>query len=232
MNRHDVQTGISQAWKIVDELGLGLTISDPTPLGVNDEFRDICLKSNAPYVDIYELGLKISHYNFSLTDYSYFQFSWSSEDNVRYAFYPNPYLSGDSDAVAKAAKWQELLGAGLISHEEFLAYLRHRPPDARIPLIRYENAPAQYSRFNHPCSHMHIGRHDDNRWAVDRLLTPQAFVLFIVKQYYGSTWRALANEDEENGNELETLLIKAKQESRQIGDDFFLQAERRSFFLG
>ncbi|WP_287291849.1 DUF2290 domain-containing protein [Mesorhizobium sp.] len=232
MNRHEVQTGISQAWKTVEELGLGLTISDPSPLDVNDQFRDICIKANASYVDIYELGLKLSYYNFSFNDYSYFQFSWSGDNNVRYAYYPNPYLSGDQEAVAKLAKWHELLGAGLITHEDFLEYLRGRPADARIPLIRYENAPAQYKRFSHPCSHMHIGRHDDNRWAVDRLLTPHAFVLLIIKQYYGSTWRALENDQEENGNELETKLINAKQNSRQIGTDYFEEIERRSFYLG
>lgn len=232
MNRHDVQGGINQAWRSIEELGLGLTISDPSPLGVNEQFRDVCIKRNSNYIEIYELGLKLSHYNFSLIDYSYFQFSWSGEDAVRYAYYPNPFLSGDADALSKLKKWHELLAAGLISHEEFLDLLRGRPADARIPLIRYENAPGQYKRFNHPCSHMHIGLHSDNRWPVDRLLTPLAFVLLVVKQYYGETWRSLDSEAEQFGNEYEARLIASKKNSRLISDEYFTNDERLSFYFG
>jgi hypothetical protein len=232
MNRSDVVRSIAQAWKFASDIDAGRTISDPNPLSVNVEFRDACLDSSADYATIYETGLKLSHYNFSLMDYSYFQFSWEKEDVVRYAFYPNPYLSGDKDAVIKLKRWRELLSAEMISYEDFLDLLRGRPADVRVPVIRYENSPDQYRSLKHPCSHMHIGHHSDNRWALDRLLTPSAFTLLILKQYYGQHWALMEDESATHGNSLEEKLIAEKRRCKSVPEEYFCGPERSSFYFG
>src|SRR5208282_3394242 len=79
-----IQKGIFRSWKAVDELGMGETFASPAPLGVVDEFRKLILSDDADYIAVYLTGLRLSHYNFLLTDYSYFQFSYSNIDCVRY----------------------------------------------------------------------------------------------------------------------------------------------------
>jgi hypothetical protein len=171
----------------------------------------------------------LSHYNFLRTDYSYFQFSWSSPERVRYAFYPNPFEGSAADFKRR----RELVESGLITQDEYLSMLRDARLDPRVPLLRYEHAPDQYKGLHHPCSHFHIGHHADNRWALNRLLTPLAFTLLILKLYYGSVWRELGlDEADECGNSFETALIEEKTNCRPIRDALFSALEARSFFFG
>ena len=66
--------GIYRSWEIVDLMGIGETFSDGAPIGVNEEFRDLVLSDKSSYVAVYLAGINLSHYNFMLVDYSYFQF--------------------------------------------------------------------------------------------------------------------------------------------------------------
>ena len=188
MDRRQVQNGIFRAWKAIEKLELGETFSSGAPLPVTEEFRNLILNDEISYVTLYLGGLNQSHYNFLLSDYSYFQFSWSLKDCVRYAYYPNPFATGKTN-IANFRQLRERVESGEIPFEEYLETLKGNQPEAWIPLIRYENAPSQHKELQHPCSHFHIGHHSDNRWAVNRLLTPLAFTLLILKHYYSSAWR-------------------------------------------
>src|SRR6266436_2332379 len=97
MERRDVQNGINRSWKIVDLLDLGETFSNGAPLEINEEFRDLILSNETDFTQIYLAGLNLSHYNFLIADYSYFQFSCLGRDRVRYAYYPNPFAGSDVD---------------------------------------------------------------------------------------------------------------------------------------
>jgi hypothetical protein len=234
MDRHDVQNGIMRAWIAVESLELGETISNPSPLEVNEEFRNVILNGTSTYSDIFMSGLKLSHYNFLLSDYSFFQFSWSAPNQVRYAYYPNQFIpQGEEGGTSQIKRLQELLQSELITHEEYLSILRDAKADPRAPMFRYENAPDQHNGLIHPCSHFHIGNNPDGRWAINRVLTPLAFTLIIFKHFYTWAWSEIgADERAEYGNTLEAKLISEKANCRIIGDDLFLPEEGRSFFFG
>jgi hypothetical protein len=228
MDRREIRNSIFRAWQFVDEIKLGETFSDGAPLNVHVEFRDLVLRSNSDYVTIYLAGLNFAHYNFVLSDFSFFQFSWSSNESLRHAYYANPFASKIEDLKRR----KELIEAGMMTEEENLAILREEGIDPRAPLIRYEYAPEQYRPLLHPSSHFHIGHHDDNRWALNRVVSPFVFTLLIVKHYYGPVWKEAGyDEGDSNGNKYETRLIDAKMECRLIGDDLFSAAEARSFFF-
>lgn len=231
MQKSDVHRGIKTAWQYIVECDLGETVSDPYPLAVDGEFRNLILRENANYVTIFSTGLRLSHYNFLLTDYSYFQFSWSAKDNVRYAYYPNPFLTGrESLSAALLKELNQELADEIITLDEYQNALAEEKPEVRVPLIRYENAPDQYVSFQHPCSHFHIGHHAENRWPVNRLLTPQAFTLLILKLYYADAWRRFWKEVEGGQeNALEARLIAARRESHLIDDALFSKIEADSF---
>ena len=166
-----------------------------------------------------------------LKDLAFFQFSYSEDDHVRYAFYPNPFISGNAQAQTKLRGWRELEDAGMLDSEEVAALISNLTTSATIPLIRYENAPSQYKPFIHPCSHFHIGLHSENRWPSSRVLTPLAFTLWIVKQYYGSFWGLGSDALHELGNPFEEKLINEKAICRILGADFFNAKEGRSTHL-
>jgi len=231
MNRPDIQSGIVRAWKVAVSLGLGETISTPAPLSVNDEFRDSALSSESQYHNIYLLGLRLSYYNFLISDYSFFQFSWFTRDHVRYAYYPNPFISSESD-LADLRHWRDMLATGFISLDDYLDVLRDSKPGIGVPPIRYENATGQHRGLQHPCSHFHIGHHEDNRWASNRVITPLAFTLLVLKQYYGAVWREVGTDSsDEFGNRFESKLIQEKMNCRPMDYVLFLPAEARSFFF-
>src|SRR5437660_297939 len=114
MERGDVQRGIIRSWAITNFLELGETISSPAPIQVNDEFRDLLLNKESDYVSIYSAGLGLSHYNFLLTDYSFFQFSWFSLNHVRYAYFPNPFTnSSGEEELLEMVQWRDQVRAEL-----------------------------------------------------------------------------------------------------------------------
>jgi hypothetical protein len=229
MDRLDVHRGITRSWHIVESLQLGESFANPWPLGVNEEFRDLVLSDEVSYPEVYLKGLGLSYFNFLLTDYSYFQFSWSETDRVRYAYYPNPFLGNSEPALEEFRELQEAVGSGTISFEEYLSLLRDKPADPRVPLFRYENSPDEYIELRHPCSHFHIGHHSDNRWALNKLLTPLAFTLIILKHYYDASWYGHGHDaDNEFLNRCEDQLVREKSYCAPVA---FSAKEARTFFF-
>lgn len=232
MDSRDVQNGIYRSWDVVNSLQLGETFSNPRPLEVNTEFRDVALSRGSNYVDVYLQALSLSYYNFLLVDFSFFQFSCSGEDRVRYAYYPNPFLGGDEQGIEAFKRRHELVLAGFITQEEYLTLLRETRGEARAPLLRYDNSPDQRKEPHHPCSHFHIGTHGGDRWALNRLLTPLAFTLIVLKHYYGRSWQVRGDDhSDEYGNRYESQLVREKANCPLISNAFFSDREARSFFF-
>src|SRR2546426_5995109 len=92
MERREVQRGIRESWAAIVELNLGETISTAAPLPVSEGFRDLLFSANVQYNELYLAGLNLQHFNILLSDFSFFQYSLVSDDHVRYAYYPNPFL--------------------------------------------------------------------------------------------------------------------------------------------
>jgi hypothetical protein len=229
MDRRTFESGISLAWNAVQTLNLGETFSNGGALEVDTGFRNLILSSDTAYEDIFLYGLKNSNYNFLLSDHSFFQFSWFKENDIRFAYYPNPYLGSDANNLLTYKKRLELFQSELVDYEEFLQLLGDAVGMGRIPVIRYENAPDQYKEMLHPCSHLHIGLHGDDRWPVRRILTPHAFTLIILRNYYGTIWRE--SEVDETGKflKLDAELRKARATSSILPTEQFSAPEEGIF---
>lgn len=234
MQKSDVRSGIQTSWDAVQKLGLGETYGIAFPLEVNEQFRSAILDTTSTYTDIYLLGMRLGFYNFLLMDYSFFQFSWEKTDHIRYAYYPNPFLGPTEQSMADFRRKKELVDADFITHEEFLTLINDAQPQLRIPCIRYENAPDQHRELRHPCSHLHIGHHGEDRWAISRVLTPLAFTLIILKYYYSGRWEGAGKIDQgEYKNELEDKLSSEKKNKCvSISNSLFSAREAASFFFG
>lgn len=211
----------------VDEL-----FTDPSPITVSEEFRKIALNPTSTYEDLYLEGLSGGQYNILLADYSFFQFGGTSCETLRYAYYPNPFLGASHQAISELAELRTYVDEGVLDVDEFL----HRVSELRFtqhpPLVRYENAPSQYVELVHPCSHLHIGHHSENRWPVRRVLTPAAFTLLLLKLFYVDFW--LDGDRIPSGEEslsLDDVLANFKQDCPLLPENLFSLAAERQFYL-
>ncbi|MET4698264.1 hypothetical protein ABIE65_001281 [Constrictibacter sp. MBR-5] len=230
MNKKDVVSGILKTWQVSESLGIAQSFSNPSPLVASEAFIGAARSAQLDYESLYLEGLKYSDYNIILYDFSYFQFSWSEDSHVRFAFYPNPFLGAQADHVRELQELREFQDEGVIDFEEYL----HRASELRRPghppLLRYENSPAQYVEISHPCSHFHFGYHSENRWAVRRELTAFAFGLICLRHFYADTWFGARSMKlfgiEGVPNE---FLTSEKSRCRILPDTLFTATEDRHF---
>lgn len=229
MDRRAVAEGIHASWRFFESCLMAESFASPDPLAVDTEFRDMIMSGDATHESLYAYCLNKSHYNLLLHDHSFFQFSWSSENNVRFAYYPNPHVS-DHEALGKFRRYREMLGEGLLQDEDFGQLVRAMTYRGSIPIFRYENAPGQYKPLAHPCSHMHIGLHGENRWALRRHLTPLAFSMLIAKHYYPVEWSMGIPEGSISGeNDFEVALVGERRNCRIV--EQFSPQEELAFHL-
>jgi hypothetical protein len=226
MKRSRVERGIQNAWRIVDDLGVGETLSTPQPLGVVEELRRAALDPTTSLPQLYIKINDLRQYNFITTDHAVFQFS-VNEPNVRYVYCPNPFINEGTTSIVKL---RGLLEEGLIDEEAYTQVLESKPIDSRAPLIRYEYAPDQYRPVKHPCAHLHIGHHNQGRCPVDRVWTPELFTFFIMKQFYPHAWYEWEGYSESQYDNLfETRLASERQGCVVLGGDEFTLDEERLF---
>lgn len=223
---------IRKVWDYTKALHVDEIFSGPVALEVSEDFKRVAVDPNSTYEDLYLIGLRESQYNILLRDYSFFQFGVGGNDGVRFAYYPNPFFGASKTAVAELTEMQEFVAEGIIDVDEFL----HRASEVRRPqhppLVRYDYALDQYVEATHPCSHLHLGFHGENRWAVRRYLTVTAFALLVFRLFYLEHWMTaeLVRSGEQELT-MDRLLEIAKTESRLLYANEFSEAEGRRFHL-
>jgi hypothetical protein len=208
-----------------------------TLLGTNGirrirSFQGLGDQSRRFYEELYLSGLRDSQYNILLRDLSFFQFGTGSVDGVRFAYYPNPFLGAATDALAELKEMQEYVAEGVIDVDEFLHRVSEIRRPQHPPLVRYEYSKCQYVEATHPCSHMHVGFHQENRWPVRRYLTAHAFALLIFRLFYLDFWTR-ADPIKSGGSELtlDAVLKGARAECRMLYEDEFSNEESARFHV-
>lgn len=231
MNADDFRRRIVQAIDFIyGDLKIVRTISSKLSLSVSKGFNAVALDLSSTYSNIYRSAISLSQYNVMLQDYAVFQYSWESEESWRLAYLPNPWLSGAQAAQRVVADWEALEALGGLDQEAVTGLLDELPYQGAIPAIRFEYAVDQYRELAHPVAHLHIGRHDQNRWALARPLEPLTFTMMILRQYYPEAWNPLSSY---HGGREETCLdlrfIRELSRTRLV--HHFTDTERRSLHL-
>lgn len=199
----------------------------------SEEFLRFAFSDAEGYEDVYLAGLRNRDYNILLRDYSYLQYSISKEHHVRFAYYPNPFLGNSQSAMSELSDLRIYVDEGAMTTEEYLLQVAELRNSQHPPLFRYENAPDQYEELVHPCSHFHLGHHSDNRWQLQRTLTPLAFTILVARHFYPSTWHQ--EEDIvlfEKQQAPDAFYEEAKLDCRILGDELFSVNEAKLFFFG
>ncbi len=219
-------------WKLLNaDLKLGRALICNVSLDVDEEFRKVALAPESSYADIYKAGLKRSAYNLLLWDYSFFQFSWESDQAWRMAYLPNPWIAGVADASRIVAEWEALEEMGELTHEDTSDLIDELPYRGAVPPIRFEYSRLAYREIGHPAAHFHVGRNSDNRWPCALLLGPVAFSMMIARLYYPEKWRTLSSfESAGVADCLDLQFGRIIQESSFVQE--FTDTERRMLHLG
>ncbi len=232
MNRAELISQIRNVWDYSKVLGIEGVFSGPVPLEASDEFKQIAVDPNVTYEELYLAGLRGSQYNILLKDYSFLQFGAGGLDGVRFAYYPNPFFGADPDAISELNEMQEYVNEGIIDFDDFLHRVSEIRKSQHPPLVRYDYAIDQYVDLTHPCSHLHLGFHGENRLPVRRYLTAQAFSLLVFRLFYLEYWSAAGTIKRGNENfTMDQMIENARAESRMLYDNEFSAAEGRRFYL-
>ena len=138
MTRAEFETSIRTAFNFIqNELGLLRTVSNLSSLPVSDDFNRILLFPESLYEDIYLTGSRLSHFNFMIKDFSYYQFSHNSRDSWRLAFFPNPWAAGANNIEEKIEEWEALQETGDLTDEAGMQLIDELPRPRNIPPIRF-----------------------------------------------------------------------------------------------
>jgi hypothetical protein len=224
MTARDFDASIRSACHFLNETGLLRGTMAFRSHAASSEFRQLALMAATSYRDLFLCGLRNSDYNFLLSDYAYFQFSYSGKDHYRMAYYPNPFVRVQSEV----GDLDELLSEGVIGFEEYSNLLSDQPYEVTKPLIRFDLDCAAYVRLVHPAAHFHIGMHGENRWPVYRRLSPRSFTLLVVKLYYGTDWARGTMRREEDGfcNRFDRYFVAESGNCQVLGKGLIHEHER------
>jgi hypothetical protein len=223
---------IAKGWEAIGVAGLENSFTQPTSLDPDAEFKRIARDSGALYEDIFLLGLKTRSYNIILSDYAFLQFSRDGDADVRFAYYPNPFLGAASDVVKELGEFRDLVTEGEFSLEDYLHMVSEVRRSQHAPLLRYENAPRQYDELKHPCSHFHFGHHGGNRWPAKKVLSPYVFCLMVLKMFYPEEWSSGGFLKKGSKRfSLDELYSCAKEECEELPVHLFSNKERKQFYL-
>lgn len=133
-----------------------------------------------------------------MVDGAMFQFKPEKRGQYSYCYYQSPvaavtYEEFVAEFYSDLGSVDEIGAAFQSEYGEYLSTVRLR--DAVTP-VRFDYSPAAYREGVHPAAHIHIGSGNSIRLATDRLMTPLAFVLFVVRQLYPAQWVELLSWDD------------------------------------
>lgn len=140
------------------------------------------------YKEVYDTIALYQSFNLMMEDKSFFQFTEKEPNKeIRLAYYPNPYQF--SEYMSEKREALDLLHNQEITDIEYEQLISEADFTSDIPVIRYDLSFRQHCKLYHPTAHFHIGFHAENRWPVGRMLTPKAFFLKTLYNYYPKKWR-------------------------------------------
>lgn len=226
----EVNKNIRKVADLAKKLNIDRHHSTFASINVTSELKKLC-KATLYYQEIYDYIAANNQYNLMLTDNSFFQFSESrngnNEQELRYAYYPNPYQFIEFREHLQAV--QELLDQGEISLSEYEQLLNECNFTHHIPVIRYDYSPSQYDASFHPASHFHIGFNSENRWPVSKVLTPYLFFLKILSMYYSDIW--IENFTNSSEQTLNDIYSEAKSNSYAVPSNYLSDEDKKRLLI-
>lgn len=224
MNDASFTIHLNETYKILKKLDLFKEgIYKPNKLRVTTKRKIVDFETYRSYHD--EVLLK-RDYDILLKDDSYFQFT--KEGNLyKYVFMQTPLKKISIEVFA------DLCGMNIDTDIDEIENVYEESDDSELyhksenPIyLRYENSLKGYNPNVHSFSHLHIGLNKDLRIPLSIILTPDVFVLFVIKLVYKDIWETgLLNGKVKIANLAEKKLCEA------VNEKYWEENEKLDLYL-
>lgn len=176
------------------------------------------------YEKFWQESIRQYWFDIKLKDEAFFIFQENVPErgNLKFSFYECPYKPKPS--------FEDYLKQSPDALEETKYYeYELLTPDKKeaVTPIRYEYREKDFAPYLHPVSHFHFGLNNEIRVGSYKKLTPFAFFLFIIRQFYPETWKIILKNEflfsdlEEGFNELSN--VSQEFLGDQVKLDFYLK---------
>jgi hypothetical protein len=233
MNTGHIAAGIKPARELLETCNLFYAKNTRKLFSLSPDKFDVEFKKHSmgeDYLATYKYAINNAQYDFLLVDQAFFQFSCIDDSGrnlikVRYAYFPAPLR------VQSYVDFLKNLGFDYDEcGEEFYFDYEQALSEAKIKTavipIRYDFDIEQYVEMKHPMSHIHVGHESDVRIPCSCVISPVAFVGFVLRHSYWKTWK-LAMDDVS----FYEKYCRLKLECAALDHQGFSRKERVDFFI-
>lgn len=198
----------------------------------SDDFLKVSKQDD--YKQMYDTAINHYDYNLILVDGSIFQFEEFENSDLRYAYIQAPYnyvpfedflltFMNAEDIPKDSSDMMELKCTFENDYEQMLS---EQGINCKVVYFRYDVDSVRYMPNIHSYAHLHIGISNDIRIPCASLLTPAAFVVFVIKQVYKVNWeRCMAEKDSRS------KILKLAKDKCLLGEDKWDEMERQELAL-
>ncbi|MEH2124324.1 DUF2290 domain-containing protein [Nostoc sp.] len=156
------------------------------------------LAQNGDYHKLYQLAITNKDYDILLNDYSFFQFSCESNASNKIVKYRYAYYETPSEFPTYEEFVNELGFSYIECGEEFFQDYEQVIDEAKLKKtvtpLRYDYDEDLHEPPVHPISHLHLGFQNEIRVPIKYILTPHAFVSFVIRHIYWNKWKDLMSD--------------------------------------
>lgn len=147
--------------------------------------KDISIAmKNIAYEEIYKNLEASENYNIKMLDGALIQMLYSYRDNKlvshRLAFFPAPNLESfqnEPDLYEEDEIYADILGKNIVTFP-----------------IRFDYDPDNFMDLEHPKTHATFGQYKNCRIPVSEPLTPEIFIIFLLRNFYNTAFRKYTQE--------------------------------------
>lgn len=225
MNESKIFTSLEDCIKYFKSLNISVEINkNIKQLTINkfsNDYNNVLLYNKDDYYKLYTTAMENEDYDFHITkDNSFFQFYSEKVKNkvvsIHYVFYSCPkdvsllddiMSEEDNDAGNKGMYYN------LIDSVDF---------KKNVLYFRFDYEKDLYKKIIHPIAHLHIGFDNEIRIPLDKILTPEAFVDFVMKYAYKELWQEAVKKNTDFAERIKILSSQCEELAKQ----FFTVEER------
>lgn len=139
---------------------------------------------NVEYTEVYKELEKNKNYNIKMIDGALLQLLYTYNNSQlsshRLAFFPSPFLhdfQNEPELYETDEIYADIIAKNILP----------------VP-IRFDYDPKNYKELDHPKCHLTLGQFKNCRIPVCSPITPSAFVSFILRSFYNTTFKKFTNE--------------------------------------
>lgn len=228
MNESKILTSLEECKKYFHDVNLNIEtnikIKQLTIKKFSEKYNNQLFYDKENYENLYTIAMENEDYDFHITkDNGIFQFYTEKVKNkltsIHYIFYSNPK---DIEAINELIGEEKSKG-NCVEYKEICALLDIADNKKNVLYFRYDYDIKLYKELIHPLSHIHIGFDNEIRIPLDKVLTPEAFIDFVIKYAYKENWQKAVETNSAFVNRIKIL----KSQCESLQNRKFTEEERK-----